>query len=75
MPYINNKQIERLIEAEHYLWEHSDWKTNDETEKALWNIWQTVEEIEKAKYFENKKAKLYMQAKRKINPRYGRKEK
>ena len=75
MPYIKNEQIQRLIKAEHYFWEHSDWEDNEETEKALWNIWRTVEDVLGAKYIENKRSKLYMRAKRKDNPQYGRKKK
>lgn len=75
MPYIKNEQVQRLIEAENYFWEHSDWKDNEETGKALWYIWQTIEEVLGAKCIENKRSKLYMRAKRKDNPQYGRKKK
>ena len=75
MPYITKEQVFRLIDAEHYFWENSDWKENEETEKALWNIWQTVEELAGKKYLENMRAKEYMRAKRKINKNYGRKKK
>jgi hypothetical protein len=75
MPYIKNEQVQRLLDAESYLWEHSDWRDNEEAEKALWNIWQTLEEILGAKYIENKRSKLYMRAKRKDNPQYGREKK
>lgn len=75
MPYIKNEQVQRLIEAENYFWEHSDWRDNEEAEKALWNIWQTIEELGQASFIERKKAKFYMRAKRKDNPQYGRKKK
>ena len=75
MPYITNKQIMRLIEAEEYFWENLNWRENEETEKALWKIWATTEELAEKKYGENQRAKMYMREKRKINKNYGRSKK
>lgn len=75
MPYITNKDVERLIAAETYLWENSDWRENKEMERALWNIWKTVENMACKKYRDNKRSKEYMRKKREEDPQYGRSKK
>lgn len=74
MAYISNEEIEKLIEAENYFWEHSDWKKNEETEHALWNIWSVLESAVKKRDLLNKKQKHYMRGKRKEDKNYGRRK-
>lgn len=70
--HISKKQIEDLIEAERYFWYHTDWKENEDAEKALYKLWNVIDEllVKKRKY--NEQQKLVMREKRKINPEYGR---
>lgn len=75
MAYINNDQLERLISVEKYLWNHTDWKTNEDMERALFNLWSVIEELEQARYEFNDRAKNYMRGKRAENPQYGRAKK
>ena len=75
MPYIKQKQITELCIAEEYFWDNSDWKENEETEKALYRIWNVVEELASAHVKQNKRAKEYMRMKRKTDPKYDRRKK
>lgn len=75
MPYINNDQLERLISVEKHLWNHTDWRTNEDMERALYNLWSVIEELEQARYTLNDKAKYYMRGKRAENAQYGRRKK
>lgn len=72
MAHINMEQENRLIEAENYFWEHSDWKENKETERALWCLWSVLEEIDKENIKIRKKMKKLMREKRAENKDYGR---
>ena len=75
MPYITQKQFNELCQAEDYFWDNSDWKENEETEKALYRIWNVVEELTNAHIKQNKRAREYMRMKRKTDPKYDRRKK
>ena len=69
MPYIKVGEIQKLIEIENYLGEKENWSDN------TYKIWEIVEDLLGRLHRDNKKAKEYMSAKRKINKNYGRSKK
>lgn len=75
MPNIKTKEIEQLATVEKYLWEHLDWKENDEEEHILFLLWDVVEKLSKRTMDIRKKQKDYMNIKRKTDPKYDRRKK
>lgn len=69
MPYIKVDEIQKLIEVENYLGDKESWSDN------TYKLWEVVEELLNRLRKDNKKAKEYMSAKRKINKNYGRSKK
>lgn len=69
MPYIKVGEIHKLIEIENYLGEKEDWSDN------TYKVWEIVDGLLNRLQKDNKKAKEYMRAKRKIDKNYGRKKK
>ena len=69
MPYIKVGEIQKLIEIENYLGEKENWSDN------TYKVWEIVDGLLNRLHKDNKKAKEYMRAKRKIDKNYGRKKK
>lgn len=69
MPWINNSEIEKLIEIEAYLGKKENWSENT---RKIWDVIETL--IERRKKLAEK-SKLVMREKRSIDKNYGRKKK
>lgn len=69
MPWINNSEIEKLIEIETYLGEKENWSDNT---RKIWDVIETL--LERRKKLAEK-SKIIMREKRAKNKNYGRKKK